>query len=239
VRPSGDVFVSWLDSRAGKQGVQMAVLKPDLSVSAAETVDPKTCQCCRTALFAASNGDVWLAYRDLTETNVRNMAYAVSRAGGPFEMRGDVADDKWVVNGCPESGPRFTESGGAVWLAWFNGGASTIETASATANGPFTRRGAAVRGPVNHPDIGTLPDGRLVLVYEVVHNTNHNTKRAIEARVHDNGAWSDAIVLAPQGATPRYVRSGNRAALTFTTYVDGASHVRVMDPLPAIEGETR
>lgn len=237
-RPNGDVLVSWLDSRAGKQGVQAAVLRPDLTVSPAQTVDPKTCQCCRTAMFASSNGNVWLAYRDLSDEKVRNMAYAVSALGRPFEPRGDVADDAWAVNGCPESGPRFAETtGGTIWLAWFNGGANTIETASSAAGSPFVRRGPAARGPVNHPDLGTLPDGRLVLVYEVF----RDNKRAIEARTSDAGhaRWSEAVVLAQDGATPRYIRRGDHALLTYTSFVDGTPHVHVMDPLPAIEGESR
>ncbi len=238
VRPSGDVVVSWLDSRAGKQGVQAAVLKSDLTVTPAQTVDPLTCQCCRTALFASSTGDVILAYRDLTESKVRNMAWAVSRSGADFELRGDVADDAWMVNGCPESGPRFTETaGGTIWLAWFNGGASTIETASSESGGPFVRRGAVVRGAFNHPDLGTLPDGRLVLVYEAL----GDGKRAVEARISDaaHSKWSEPAVLAADGATPRYVRRGDNAVLTYTTYVDGTPHVHVMDPLPAIEGALR
>ena len=237
-RLNGEVVVSWLDSRAGKQGVQAAVLRPDLSVSPAQTVDPKTCQCCRTALFASSNGNVWLAYRDLTEEKVRNMAYAVSAPGAPFEPRGDVADDHWVVNGCPESGPRFTETaGGTIWLAWFNGGANTIETASSAAGGPFVRRGAAARGAVNHPDLGTLPDGRLVLVYEAM----RDNKRAIEARTSDVGhaRWSEPVVLAEDGSTPRFVRNGEHALLTYTAFIDGTPRVHVLNPLPAIEGESR
>lgn len=237
-RPNGDVVVSWLDSRSGKQGVQAAVVRPDFSVTPAQTVDEKTCQCCRTALFTSSNGNVWLAYRDLTDEKVRNMAYAVSAPGRPFEPRGDVADDHWVVNGCPESGPRFTETkGGTIWIAWFNGGANTIETASAVAGGSFVRRGAVARGPVNHPDLGTLPDGRLVLVYEVV----RDNKRTIEARTSDTGLtrWSEPVVLATDGASPRYIRSGDHALLTYTAFVEGTPHVHVMDPLPAIEGESR
>ncbi|HEX6097416.1 MAG TPA: sialidase family protein [Thermoanaerobaculia bacterium] len=236
-RPNGDVVVSWLDSRAGKQGVQSAVLRPDLSVTPAETVDPLTCQCCRTALFAASNGDVWLAYRDLAENKVRNMAYAVSEPGRPFELRGDVADDAWAVNGCPESGPRFTEAArGTVWLAWFNGGAGAIETASATPGGRFVRR-AAVRGRVNHPDIGTLPDGRLILVYEIF----RDNKRAIELRTSDaaHSRWSEPAVLDVDGATPRYIRRGQNALLTYTKYIDDTPHVHVVDPLRAIKGESR
>jgi hypothetical protein len=66
-------------------------------------------------------------------------------------------------------------------------------------------------------------------------------KRVIEARDNVDGArWSDPVVLAPDGATPRYVRRGNQALVTYTTYAGGTTpHVRVMDPLPAIEGEAR
>jgi hypothetical protein len=237
-RPDGSVVVSWLDSRAGKQGVQATVLRSDLSVAPAETVDPLTCQCCRTALFASSTGDVWLAYRDLAENKVRNMAYAVSVRGRPFELRGDVADDAWAVNGCPESGPRFTETArGTVWLAWFNGGAGAIETASTTRAGRFERRGTVVRGGVNHPDIGTLPDGRLVLVYEVF----RGDRRSIELRTSDatHSRWSEPTVLAADGSTPRYVRRGPNALLTYTAYVDDTPHVHVIDPLRTIKGELR
>lgn len=238
VRPGGDAVVSWLDSRAGKQGVQAAVVKSDLTVTPAQTIDPLTCQCCRTALFASSTGDVILAYRDLTESKVRNMAWAVSRSGADFELRGDVADDAWAVNGCPESGPRFTETpDGAIWLAWFNGGASTIETASSVGGGPFERRGAVVQGPFNHPDLGTLPDGRLVLVYEALRDGN----RAVELRLSDatHSRWSEPAVLSADGATPRYTRRGDHALVTYTTYVDGTPHVHVMDPHAAIEGALR
>jgi hypothetical protein len=233
IASSGDVVVSWLDSRMGKQGVQTATLRSDMRVTAAQTVDPVTCQCCRTALFRSSNGELWLAYRDLAEGNIRNMAYAVaSSAGQPFVSRGDVADDRWSVNGCPESGPRFAETeDGTMWLAWFNGAADSIELAAAPRGSRFARRGPVTTAG-NHPDIGTLPDDRLLVVYEVF----RGGKRAIEARVSDakHVRWSDAVTLAAEGSSPRYVRTGDRALLLYTTYEGNAPHVRVIDPLPRL-----
>lgn len=229
--PGGEVVFSWLDSRAGEQGVQTAVLRPDMQVSPARTADPKTCQCCRTALHASSSGEIWLAYRDLAEGNIRNMAYAVaSGAGQPFVSRGDVADDRWSVKGCPESGPRFAETpDGTIWLAWFNGAANAIELAAAPRGSRFARRGAVAQNG-NHPDIGVLPDGRLLVVYE----TFRGGKRAIDARVSDpqHANWSPAVEIAPDGSSPRYVRNGGRALLSFMALVDGKPCVRVIDPLP-------
>lgn len=231
--PGGDVVFSWLDSRGGRQGVQTAVLGPDMRMSPARTADPKTCECCRTALHASSGGEIWLAYRDLAEGNIRNMAYAVAGgAGQPFVPRGDVADDRWSVNGCPESGPRFAETAdGTIWLAWFNGAANAIELAAAPRGSRFARRGTVVQNG-NHPDLGVLPDGRLLVVYE----TFRGGKRAIEARVSDrrHAKWSAAVAIASDGSSPRYVRNGDRALLSFVTDVGGKPHVRVMDPLPGL-----
>jgi hypothetical protein len=226
---NGEAVVSWLDSREGQQGVQTAVLRSDLSIANARTADAKTCQCCRTALFTASNGAVWLAYRDLAEGNIRNMAYAVSAAAGqPFVARGDVADDRWSVNGCPESGPRFAETAdGTVWLAWFNGAAQAIELAAAPRGGRFSRRATIATGGVNHPDLGTLPDGRLVVFYEAF----HGVKRSIEARVSDasHGRWGGPVTVV-DGESPRYVRLGAEALLSY----EDAARVHVIDPLPRI-----
>jgi hypothetical protein len=237
VSRGGEPVVSWLDSRAGQQGVQTAELRSDGSVVRLQTADTKTCQCCRTALMAASDGRVWLAYRDLAEGNVRNMAYAVSPgAGRPFAARGAVVDDHWSINGCPESGPRFTEtSDGTVWLSWFDGRVNGVEIAAAApgASG-FVRRIGLVGEGANHADLGTLPDGRLVIFYEAF----RVGRRVIEARVSDSGRsrWSGPVEIASAGTSPRYVRSGSDALLTYTTSVGGVPQIQVIDPLLKVAG---
>jgi BNR repeat-like domain len=236
---SGGAVVAWLDSRSGSQGVQTAVVRADGAVTPTRTADEKTCQCCRTALHSAGDGTVWLAYRDLAPGDVRDMAYAVSRDGGQtFMPRGDVAGDGWSLNGCPESGPRFAETAdGTVWLAWFNGKANAIEVASARAGGPFGRpsvvaSGDAVTQLVNHPEIGTLADGRLVVFYEAF----RDGKRAINARVSDAGheRWSPPIPIADDGRAPRYARSGDRLRLTYTRFAGETAEVRLIDPRPRL-----
>jgi len=237
VTGDGDAVVSWLDSRAGQQGVQTAELRSDGSVARRQTADTKSCQCCRTALMAASDGRVWLAYRDLAEGNVRNMAYAVSAGvGRPFANRGAVVDDHWSVNGCPESGPRFTEtSDGTVWLTWFDGAEKGVEIAAAVpGSSGFVRRASIVDHGANHADLGTLPDGRLVIFYEAF----LGGQRGIEARISDSGHahWSNPLTIASVGTSPHYVRKGTQSLLAYTTSSQGLSHVRVIDPLARVAG---
>jgi hypothetical protein len=143
--------------------------------------------------------------------------------------RGDVADDRWSVNGCPESGPRFAETAdGTVWLAWFNGATQAIELAAAPRGGRFSRRATIASGGVNHPDLGTLPDGRLVVFYEAF----RGVKRSIEARVSDasHARWGGAVTVVADGESPRYVRRDGEALLSY----GDASRVHVIDPLPRI-----
>jgi len=52
-------------------------------------------------------------------------------------------------------------------------------------------------------------------------------------------ALENFMTFAPDGLTPRYVRRGGHALVTYTVFNGATPHVRVMDPLPAIEGAFR
>jgi hypothetical protein len=229
VTTEGNAVASWLDSRSGRQGVQLALLHHDTGI--VQTQDAIACQCCRTALFTSSDGRVWLAYRDLAEGDIRNIVYAISTDGGrTFAPRGVVVDDHWSVSGCPDSGPRFAETDdGTVWLTWFNGAAKAIEIAAAAPGKALEPRGVVASSAVDHPEIGTLPDGRLVVFYE----TMRGNRRAVEARISDaqHAHWQPPVAIANDGMVPRYVRSGNTAMLAYTGHIAGAPRLYVLDPL--------
>jgi hypothetical protein len=235
----GGAVLSWLDSRSGKQGVQALRIADD-GPPTVTTVDPMTCQCCRTALHATARGDVWLAYRDVTAEKVRNMAFAVSADGGrTFVARGDVFDDHWVVDGCPESGPRFAETAdGAVWLAWFDGADGAIEVARTRGGGfeppRIVARTDADTTLVNHPEIGILADGRPVVFYEAF----RRGERLVEARVAqlEAGTWSAPRLIARGASAPVYAHRGDLARLAYTSWEADEPRVRVVDPSPAFGG---
>jgi len=158
---------------------------------------------------AHSSGAVWLAYRDLDEQHVRNMAFAVSGDGArTFVPRGTIADDQWSVHGCPESGPRLAEGrDGRVWAAWTNGKGPQIEVAAAATGGRFGAPQVIARGAVNHPEIGTLPDGRIAVFYE---SMNDVVARFADPR---GSKWSEPRVVIAGGRLPRYARHGEHTAL--------------------------
>jgi hypothetical protein len=227
----GAAVVSWLDDRSGRQGVRAALLAAG-GPARNQNVDDATCECCRTALLTARDGTVWLAYRDLAEDNVRNIAYATSRDdGATFTRRGDVADDRWSIAGCPDSGPRLAQADdGAVWAAWFNGERRAVEVAAAR-GGRFAAPQvvAAASGEVtlvNHPEIGTLPDGRLVVVYETA-----RSGRALALRIGDASGkrWQPPVEIARDASRPRWARAGGRAVLAYSSHRGGRDEVVLVD----------
>jgi len=231
VNRRGLPVVSWLDKRSGHQGVRAAVLdlggpRPNRSV------DDVTCECCRTAMLAAADGTLWSAYRDLATGNVRNIAFATSRdEGATFVRGGDVAADNWSLSGCPDSGPRLAQAGdGAVWATWFNGERKAIEVAAARRDrfGPaqVVATASGEVALVNHPEIGTFPDGRLVVFYEIA-----GAGRAVVMRVADatGGRWGAPVELARDAARPRYARAGSRAVLAYSSHGGDAHTVVLVD----------
>ncbi|HWN41911.1 MAG TPA: sialidase family protein, partial [Thermoanaerobaculia bacterium] len=108
--PAGSVIFAWLDNRSGHMGLQTAASTDGRTFAAARTSDPRTCECCGTALLAGRQGDLWLAYRALGEGNVRDIR--VLRAESAEEAFGESAslsDDRWALDGCPHTGARMTE----------------------------------------------------------------------------------------------------------------------------------
>jgi hypothetical protein len=234
VGTGGRAFFAWLDSRGGQQGLYAAVLDTgppagvsggvsgDVSggvsgdVSGDVTVDAVTCQCCRTAVLAARDGRVWLAYRDLEEEDLRDIAVAVSEDGGrSYRRRGLVHRDGWRLDGCPDSGPRLAEDRQRrVWATWFSGRGPGIYAAPIGAAGEpvLVAPGAPGEAHVSRPEIGLLPDGRLLVLYETA---APGTGPEVHARIGDpdTGRWGPAFTFAEAATSPRFASGAGIAVV--------------------------
>ena len=134
----------------------------------------------------------------------------------------------------PDSGPRLTQTkDGTVYAAWFNGAAPAIEVARFRDNAfEAPQRIAAPDAEftmVNHPEIGTLPDGRLLVLYEAV---LQDGTRVIMARAGDG----TATIVARDATTPRYTRRGEHAAIAYTQRIDGKHTAAIVDWRDAVGG---
>jgi hypothetical protein len=100
---AGTLFLAWLDSRDGAQGLRTAV-SHDSGRTWARNASPdaRSCECCWNRVTAAGKDGAYVLYRD---RDPRDMALAVTRdAGGEWTRRGSVGSFGWQFEGCPEVG---------------------------------------------------------------------------------------------------------------------------------------
>ncbi|HWM92867.1 MAG TPA: sialidase family protein [Thermoanaerobaculia bacterium] len=228
--PTGSVVFAWLDNRSGHMGLQTAATTDGRTFTAAQTVDPRTCECCGTALLAGSQGGLWLAYRALGEGEVRDIRVLHAFGDGGFARSAMLSDDRWVLQGCPHTGARLTEDrDGKLWAAWFTAGGpegpGVYVTASPDRGAAFAPRSPVALGTtVKHPEIGTLPDGRVAVLYE---DTGGSHPILFRVRDPGSGTWSAPGTGAPQGVYPRLAATAEQAAVAFTCRAEAGTRVVV------------
>jgi hypothetical protein len=141
VATDGRIFVGWLDERnvhAPKpstkgEGHHMESNR-DLflaySTDGGRTFSPnrkvasEACPCCKTALAVSPDGTLYAGWRQVLPGSFRHIAVVSSTDGGAtFSSPKIVSDDRWVLQGCPVSGPSLSvESGGVLKVLWFAAG---------------------------------------------------------------------------------------------------------------------
>lgn len=119
-----EIGAFWLDGQryaadgiAQDAGMQLRhrLLNID-GAGAEELVDNFVCDCCQTDV-AVSEGEVLVAYRDRTSTEIRDISVTRSSKDGWHST--SVAKDGWEIAGCPVNGPAIDAEDGVIGVAWY------------------------------------------------------------------------------------------------------------------------
>lgn len=178
VAPNGDVYAVWLDGRdntsasTGTFNVYLA-RSTDRGATFRHNVKVATlaCPCCRPSVAIAGDGTVYVAYRHVYGDNERDIAVATSTDRGEhFGAPVRVANDRWKLFGCPESGPVTAVQGNKLIVAWYTatGEQPGIRVAASRDGGhTFSKEVAVSRGieNANHPYLSMADDGTVALVF--------------------------------------------------------------------------
>src|SRR5215208_6965891 len=142
VAKDGRIYVGWLDER------NVNKLKPSMTgeghhmesnrdlylaystdggrtFSANRKVASDACPCCKTSLAVSVDGTLYAGWRQVLPGNYRHIAVASSTDGGTkFSAPVIVSDDRWMLQGCPVSGPSLSvdKASGLLKIVWFAGG---------------------------------------------------------------------------------------------------------------------
>ena len=126
---AGGIGLIWLDGRnmadetpsdllAQGMTLRSARYSGDLAKSDEALVDELICDCCPTDVAITTEGPV-AVYRDRTPDETRDI-YAARYVNGKWQPGHAVADDGWVIGGCPVNGPVTEAEGDQLTVAWFS-----------------------------------------------------------------------------------------------------------------------
>lgn len=141
VSKDGRVYAAWLDERnvpapepSADASAHHMESNSELFVadstdggktfSANRKVTENVCPCCKTALALAGDGTLYVSWRQVLPGDFRHIAVASSTdAAAHFSTPVIVSDDKWVLHGCPVSGPSLSlDANSNLRVVWFAAG---------------------------------------------------------------------------------------------------------------------
>ncbi len=97
--------------------LRSARIAVDESISDTVLLDDRVCDCCQTSAAKTENG-IFLAYRNRTAQEVRDISYVVLK-NGRWSAPQTLYADGWVIHGCPVNGPAVAAAGRKIAVAWF------------------------------------------------------------------------------------------------------------------------
>ena len=168
---SGNIFVDYIQEKSDTATHQICRsidggLTFSSPVEASAPVEgTKVCECCIGASLA-SQGSVWLAFRN-NNANIRD--HWVSRStdlASTFDTATDVDDSDWAINVCPISSPRIARTGDSLIVVWKTGAGGGSKVFASTLHGSTMAAGQQIRlGDADHlsenqnqPDIVAVGD---------------------------------------------------------------------------------
>lgn len=183
--PNGEAAVIWLDNRktTDKEGSAMYYASTNGRNGFAndKRISQPCCPCCRTDLFVDSKGGIHVLYRGIIQDSIRDMVHIVSNDGGnTFSMPNRISDDNWVIKGCPHTGPAMSENKNGLLFAWFTGGKDRgcFFTKSMDNGKNFAPRDS-VSALGSHPQLTSLPDGQIIVVWDEAVQANNKPHKRI------------------------------------------------------------
>jgi len=224
--PEGRFEILWLDGRqmadtpSGPMTLRHATLDPDGRLTSGGVVDDRVCDCCSTDALRAGDGATLVAYRDRSDSEVRDISVA-RLDGSTWSSALSVHADGWEIPACPVNGPAVEGSGNVMAVAWFSAARETpvVQVAFSTDGGRSFDAPVRVDhgSPLGRVDLAFADDG-----WALVSWLEQEGERAtIFLRpVRASGALESIPIATTDAARssgfPRMARLGDEIVLAWT-----------------------
>ncbi len=224
----GDVHAVWLDGRKWAEGVQEMTVRTRAlgeDLGPEFMIDGRTCDCCPNAMVALDDDGLIMAYRNRSESEVRDI-HVARMINGRWEEPKAVHEDGWEIAACPVNGPALDASNGRVAIAWFTApnddpqvNVAFSDDSGETFAEPIRMDTGAAIGRV---DVVLLDDGTAVASWIQGDPATGVSEAGITARrVAPDGRQSEPVTVVPTSASrasgyPRMVRDGGSLVFAWT-----------------------
>lgn len=227
----GSAAAFWLDGRkyaqnaenaahgAGEMTLRYATLEAG-GISAAASLDQRTCDCCQTDAAVTTNGPV-VVYRDRSPGEIRDIAI-VRWINGAWSEPAAVYPDNWHIAACPVNGPAIDAADELVVVAWFTAAddvprvkVAFSDDAGATFDAPVQ---ADDGDPAGRVGVQLLPDGSALLQW--LERDQEDAEVRVRRITRHGLAGPSQTVAAASGSRasgfPQMLRMGNRVIFAWT-----------------------
>ena len=236
VAKDGRIYVAWLDERnieapkpSPDAGGHHMESNRDLFVadstdggktfSANRKVAENACPCCKTALALAPDGTLYASWRQVLPGSYRHIAVASStNNAASFSTPVIVSDDKWVLHGCPVSGPSLSvDTKGNLRVVWFAAGegeAPGVYTAESNDKGrTFSPRALLMQETVKGTPALATDNDRAVAIWQGL------GAQQSEAKVRELGSAGAAVSVAANAELPSGAFSNDKLFVAYISKV--------------------
>jgi len=232
---NGEAGIIWLDNRTEKSqegsALYFASTNGRNGFQGEQMIAESCCECCRTDLFMDTENNIHILYRAILNDSIRDMVHSVSTDQGiSFSERKKISDDRWVIRGCPHSGPAMTANKEGVQFAWFTGGnpRGVFYTQSSDNGKSFTSRDS-VSTQARHPQISTLQNDALSIVWDepVKKEDEFFYRIGLEKRSADGKKLFDGYITADTTSAtyPVITAAGKNALVAYCLEEKGRSFI--------------
>ncbi len=224
-----DVSGTGADAHAEHEGdmtLRGAVIDAKGQLSENIEIDARTCSCCWTSLARGDDGRHLAVYRDRSDQEIRDIAFARHDTSG-WHVDGLVHADNWKIRACPVNGPGVAMQGDTTLVAW-----ATMPTSSdmAVKVARLGHEGVPVRieqgpGVLGRVDVGAFDRGFL-LSWLGGGKGNDSTLRlaSLDAELRERARIDVTTLPAGRGVgVPRLASLKDVGVLVWTTVQPGTS----------------
>ena len=228
--PTGTGMI-WLDGRETPDGgmtLRGAVLSSDGGIADETLLDDLVCDCCQTSVAGIDDGAI-AVYRNRTEDEVRDI-YIARRTDGRWQPGEAIANDGWVISGCPVNGPAIDVSDNLVAIAWFTAADNkpAVKTVFSNNSGKSFSEPVLIstRSPQGHVGIAAVDKHSYVVSWL---EKEKDGGYAIKIRALTSDGKVGLVYTVGRTAlariVPQLVRSGDALLLAWTDEIGGLSKV--------------